>query len=817
MACATRGWAAPILILWLAFGCGPGGSAPETVGPEPIAASLVSTADVPAPADADEAWDRLGACPAGDRDWFDGLVRARQTGRLDDFRERMQQVAERCPGMWQPAWSVAQAHYFARQFDEATDWSQRAYDLAREKADPIGVAWAGYRLGWMRLRRGELETAEAVLKQALDDARGQARHDLAGTIANAQARVVLERGRLAESRDFLELATNELQQAPGEQTRAQVISITFNQAVHTLRLGDARRAETALRQILEEIDTDHRLRPSIALTLGNLYRRTRRFDDAREWYAEVPDGDSRIGGTAQLARGLLDLAEGRFGDAGVYFDAAVEQATSEPERELASVYRLEADRRAAGRPDLAGIVPAFRASIERSDGADWFDPRWIGRWLLARAHVAAGDDAAAIAQLREAVAMLEEKGDTLDPLHDGMRYLVERKEPYAELASLLAARGAAGAEELLQVLEATHARALRRAFGQAVVPREVDLRQVVGSLGDKSAIIDFVLGEEAGAVLVLTAEGPTAVPLPGWDRLREPLRRYRAALQRPLHSAEARLDPEADWRRSAETGRALSTLLLGPIRAVLEPLERLYWVADGELALVPPAALPWADGFLGERFEIALLPTTGAGVAPDLAPGGPALLAGDPLADANGEWPRLARARSELASLKRLYGGDAMVLEGRDLDVEDFRALPLQQFRTLHLATHAEASTNDPSRCAVRMSRGEPLGLDRIERLPLDDALVVLSACRSGDGEVVAGEGVVGLSWAFLRAGAAAVTASLWSVEDGAAAELMIRYHEALRDHDPVTALSLAQRGIAAERPHPAYWAPFVTVLRPAS
>ena len=94
--------------------------------------------------------------------------------------------------------------------------------------------------------------------------------------------------------------------------------------------------------------------------------------------------------------------------------------------------------------------------------------------------------------------------------------------------------------------------------------------------------------------------------------------------------------------------------------------------------------------------------------------------------------------------------------------------------------------------------------------------LVILSACRTGEGELIPGEGVVGLTWAFLRAGAQGVVASLWSVEDTATTERMVAFHRHMRDgKDPIAALAAAQREIAEQYFHPAYWAPFVLVVRP--
>jgi CHAT domain-containing protein len=106
--------------------------------------------------------------------------------------------------------------------------------------------------------------------------------------------------------------------------------------------------------------------------------------------------------------------------------------------------------------------------------------------------------------------------------------------------------------------------------------------------------------------------------------------------------------------------------------------------------------------------------------------------------------------------------------------------------------------------------------LDTLDRLFLGPALVVLSACRTGEGELVPGEGLIGLGRTFLGSGASGVVVSMWDIEDRTTADLMVALHGHLHGgHDPVRALSLAARTAARHRPHPAYWAPFTTILRP--
>jgi CHAT domain-containing protein len=142
----------------------------------------------------------------------------------------------------------------------------------------------------------------------------------------------------------------------------------------------------------------------------------------------------------------------------------------------------------------------------------------------------------------------------------------------------------------------------------------------------------------------------------------------------------------------------------------------------------------------------------------------------------------------------------------------------LHKFRTIHLATHAVASTLDPTECGIIASHDERIGIDRVMHLPLTDALVVLSACRTGEGEAVPGQGIVGLTWATMLAGARGVIASQWSVDDAASARLMLSLHQHLKAGiDPVHALALAQRESRATQKNPAIWAAHMAIVRAAA
>jgi CHAT domain-containing protein/Tfp pilus assembly protein PilF len=146
----------------------------------------------------------------------------------------------------------------------------------------------------------------------------------------------------------------------------------------------------------------------------------------------------------------------------------------------------------------------------------------------------------------------------------------------------------------------------------------------------------------------------------------------------------------------------------------------------------------------------------------------------------------------------------------------------LSRYRIVHFATHGLLNSEHPELSGVVLSlvdeRGQPqdgfLRLHEIFNLRLQADLVVLSACQTGLGKEVKGEGLVGLTRGFMYAGAARVVASLWQVNDVATAELMKRfYRRMLKDGmRPAAALRAAQIEMW-KRPQwqsPFYWGGFV-------
>jgi CHAT domain-containing protein len=183
---------------------------------------------------------------------------------------------------------------------------------------------------------------------------------------------------------------------------------------------------------------------------------------------------------------------------------------------------------------------------------------------------------------------------------------------------------------------------------------------------------------------------------------------------------------------------------------------------------------------------------------------------------------RLRFSRYEAEQIIRLAA------ERKQLKALDFAASratatsdELGQYSIIHFATHGLINNQHPELSGIVLSlvneRGQPqngfLRLHEIYNLRLGADLVVLSACQTALGKEVRGEGLVGVTRGFMYAGAPRVVASLWRIDDRAAAELMKRFYEEMLGggQRPVAALRAAQISLWKQKrwESPYYWAAF--------
>jgi CHAT domain-containing protein len=391
-------------------------------------------------------------------------------------------------------------------------------------------------------------------------------------------------------------------------------------------------------------------------------------------------------------------------------------------------------------------------------------------------------------------------------------------------------------------------------------PRPASVEQTQGLLAPDAALVAYLLGEEGSQLFVLTREGLVVHALPPEREIAEGVARLRELQARP-------------GRRELATYATLAArfheTLLGPARAALAGKSRLLVAPDGALhhlafeALLTAAPRGGATGglpFLVRRWAVAYVPSATAlaalrAVPPPQAPGTGLLAVGDPsygegrgggaaapspgpdllhdlvrgVFGADGWRPRpLPNSRREVEEIARLLGGNQpTVLLGAQATEENLKASSaLASAPHLHFATHALVSERAPQQSALVLALATTprddglLQAHEIYGLRLDADLVVLSACQTALGREVRGEGLIGMTRAFLHAGARSVVVSLWEVADRSTAELMIRFYRALAaGQGKADALREAKLALLADpgTAHPYYWAPFVLVGDPGA
>ena len=425
----------------------------------------------------------------------------------------------------------------------------------------------------------------------------------------------------------------------------------------------------------------------------------------------------------------------------------------------------------------------------------------------------------------------------------------------------------------LTVLE-TRMRSTSARYPEFVRPTPATLTEARRLLDADTVLLAFAVHENTSWAWALTRASLQAIPLPPAARVDALARRLHAQLGTAPRAKRATLERGSLAADLAE----LSQVVLAPLAESLGPAwpaaRRLAIVTTGALEYIPFAALP--DPLAGPAVplvstheivqvpsistlallrrgehppifsrgtRIAILadavytsddprvrssrtpPRTGSAppVGVTASSGGDILLQGTVRRATRRGFGRLVFSREEARAIASL-AKDAAVHQALDFaaNIDALRAPPVRDAHVVHIASHGILNSARPELSGLVLSlvdaRGRPregvLRLPDIFNFQLAADLVVLSGCETGLGKQIQGEGLVGLTRAFMYAGASRVIASLWPVDDLATAELMRRFYTALlqRRLPPAAALRAAQHEMSSNPrwSAPYYWAGFV-------
>jgi CHAT domain-containing protein len=414
-------------------------------------------------------------------------------------------------------------------------------------------------------------------------------------------------------------------------------------------------------------------------------------------------------------------------------------------------------------------------------------------------------------------------------------------------------------------------RSLSPHYAALTLPQPLEVSEVQKKLiDDNSILLEYALGDERSYVWLVTRSELSTYQLPSRKQIEESAKRLYSGLVSNQMVAGETIEALNSRRQNAnavihsETA-ALSDLLLGPLKGRLGN-KRLLIISDGALQYIPFQALndPDADSqLLFKNHEIINEPSASTLAAlineaqqRKTAANSVAVVA-DPVFEVDD--PRVKRASTastpeseeskrvkqalrdigvstDGVQIPRLYSSgkeaDAIVsfapwgtsLKAVGFDANRARIVgpELSNYRVIHFATHGLINNEHPELSGIVFSLFDPQGrsqdgflrLHDIYNLHLPADLVVLSACSTGLGKDVRGEGLIGLTRGFMYAGASGVVASLWKVDDEATAELMKLFYEGMfiRGLSPAAALREAQLKMSQQKAwqSPYYWAGFV-------
>ncbi|MGH9930394.1 MAG: CHAT domain-containing protein, partial [Pyrinomonadaceae bacterium] len=383
-------------------------------------------------------------------------------------------------------------------------------------------------------------------------------------------------------------------------------------------------------------------------------------------------------------------------------------------------------------------------------------------------------------------------------------------------------------------------------------PEPITLADTQRLLDDKTVLLSYSLAEPNSFLFAVSHIDFQVARLPSEAKISADVQKLQAAI------TDKNNPSPLEYRRLATS---LSQQLLQPVSRMLAGKSSLVIVADGALHRLPfetlfmPGASAQGDlrrlPYLIRKFAISYAPSASVLAELENEPRETApksfIAFGDPIYEPGNNnlgadtlrgitrggrlsFERLPYSHTEIDGIAKLFApGDRELFFGADANEANVKAPDrLSHYRIVHFSTHGYLNEERPRfsglvlslpQSAIRAAQSEDgvLSAYEIFNLKLKADLVVLSACETGLGKEVKGEGLMSLTRAFMYAGTPSVVVSLWNVNDESAADLMIRFYSHLQADrvSKAEALRRAQLETIRINGSPFYWAPFVLVGKP--
>ena len=486
---------------------------------------------------------------------------------------------------------------------------------------------------------------------------------------------------------------------------------------------------------------------------------------------------------------------------------------------------------------LDSALTNYDLALKLSRAMNSPDSEWRTLVGMGENYEIRGDYAKAIRYNEEGLRIIEDLRSTLHSASERSNYLARERYAFEHVIHMLTEQHEKDPGKGYDLLAFEYAqRCKSRSFLEQIKGiKPVTLKQVQNSgLEKKSVIMEYFLGSSSSVLWVITPDSYKMIRLPDHNTLEKQVESLRFALLNPDQDSKSFLH---------QSGYYLYSKLFQPAEALLSKKSQVMIMPDGILNYIPFEVLiatePEMDkerpfeklDYLGKRYcfsygqsaSVYLSMLNPRSSSPETLTDRKEMLAfGNPLY--MDKYKQLEFSGEEVYTIATLFPAGSVTLftEKNATEENAKKENLLSGYRYIHFATHGVIDDEDPLKSGLVLSQdnGSPedgiLSAKEISEMKLNAELVVLSACQTGLGKLVRGEGMIGLSRSLILAGASAVVVSLWSVSDQSTSLLMKQFYKNLTIKRLSVAKSLQQaRNLMirnASYSHPFFWGPFILI-----
>ncbi|HLQ51055.1 MAG TPA: CHAT domain-containing protein [Terriglobales bacterium] len=700
-----------------------------------------------------------------------------------------------------------------KQFATAEQYLANAQKLAVEH-QPMLLGEVALSFGTLSLRRNDYLSAQSEFQRALKIARQEKQSFLEARALGSLGVVEMNQQRYGEAIDWFQ-ASSAISQSIN--ARALTAKTEGNLGWGHYKMGDW---DTALELFIDAEAVSAQLglqkdQLNRLVNIGNVHYERREFDAAQGYYQRALVISKQLGDKQGWSVCVSNLAEiaienHQFSDAERYNQEAFDLQRESQNRISQLYFPYNRAQIAMGERKFLQAKELLQEVIRGSSGD--FSLQWMAQAKLAKVYAALKQPELADHEFRNALATFDRARALLTVEEYKLTFLTSALHFYNDYLEFLVQRGKI--TEALHVVELNRARTLAEGLElKQGRPSATSAQfQPEGVAKRANAIVlSYWLATERSYLWAITPSRTAMFVLPGESEINRTVERYRKTLAGPR-----------DPREIADaSGQRLYEMLVAPAQKLIPKGSHIAIIPSGSLyelnfetLLAPgPQLHYWIEDVVVSNASSLLLLRGVPSAKEDFKK--KLLLIGNPVSPF---YPPLPQAASEVENVKQYFSSDRVqAYTGKSATARAYLDSNPQDFSLIHFVAHGVASRESPLDSAVILSGDESsyklYARDIVAGKRLHAKLVTISSCEGASGKTYAGEGLVGLSWAFLRAGAHQVIAALWDVNDASTSQFMSKVYEQLNvGEDPVVALRTAKLAMLHSDSiyrRPFYWAPF--------